>query len=52
MINWQEIIKNAELVYSSASEDIGFRTWSLKKTTCNVSFYEEYPIENFDKIYL
>jgi hypothetical protein len=50
MNNWAEIIKNTELVYSSTSEDTGFCTWSLKKTTCNISFYEEYFIEDFDKI--
>jgi len=50
MNNWQDIIKNNELVYASVSEDTGFRTWSLKKTTCNISFYEEYQIEDIDKI--
>lgn len=49
-MNWQEIIDNSELVYASVSDDNGFRTWSLKETTCNVSFYEEFPIEDIDKI--
>jgi hypothetical protein len=49
-MNWQEIINNSELVYASTQEDKHFRTWSLKKTTCNVSFYESYPIDDIDKI--
>jgi hypothetical protein len=49
-MNWQDIINNSELVYASATEDKGFRTWSLKKTTCNVSFYESYPIDETDTI--
>lgn len=49
-MNWQDIVKNAELVYASVSEDTGFRTWSLKKTICDVAFYDEYPVEDFDKI--
>jgi hypothetical protein len=49
-MNWQDLIYDAELVYNSTDEDKGFRTWSLKKTTCNVSFYETYPIEDIDKI--
>src|SRR5690606_35114600 len=49
-MNWKDIIKNAELVYASTLDDIGFRTWSLKKTTYNISFYEEHQIEDFDKI--
>lgn len=49
-MNWQDILKNAELVYASTLDDIGFRTWSLKKTTYNISFYEEHQIEDFDKI--
>jgi hypothetical protein len=50
IMNWKEIIDNSELVYASTQEDTGFRTWSLKKTTCNVSFYESYPIEEIDAI--
>ena len=49
-MNWQEVINNSELIYASTLDDTGFRTWSLKKTTCNVSFYESYPIEDIDKI--
>lgn len=49
-MNWVNIINNSELVYASKPEDKGFRTWSLKKTTCNVSFYELFPIENIDRI--
>jgi len=49
-MNWQEIVKNSELVYASTNEDKGFRTWSLKKTTYNVSFYETYPIEDIDRV--
>ena len=49
-MNWQNIVNNSELVYASTIEDKGFRTWSLKKTTCNVSFYETYPIEDIDRV--
>ena len=49
-MNWQDIINNSELIYTSTPDDKMFRTWSLKKTTCNVSFYEIYPIEDIDKI--
>jgi hypothetical protein len=49
-MKWHDIIKNAELVYASVSNDTGLRTWSLKKTTCNISFYEEFQIEDIDKI--
>jgi len=49
-MNWQDIIENAEPVYDSVSEDTGFRTWSLKETTCNISFYETFQIDDIDKI--
>jgi len=49
-MNWQDIIHNSELVYASTPDDKMFRTWSLKKTTCNVSFYETYPVEDIDRI--
>ena len=49
-MNWQDIVNNSELVYASTIEDKGFRTWSLKKTTCNVSFYETHPIEDIDRV--
>lgn len=49
-MNWQDIANNSELVYASTIEDKGFRTWSLKKTTCNVSFYETHPIEDIDRV--
>jgi len=47
---WQDIVNNSELVYASTIEDKGFRTWSLKKTICNVSFYETYPLEDTERI--
>lgn len=49
-MNWQEVINNSILIYASTPDDSGFRVWNLKKTTCNVSFYESYPIETTDKI--
>lgn len=49
-MSWQDIINNSELVYASVPEDKGFITWSLKKTTCNVAFYETFPIENIDRV--
>jgi len=49
-MNWQDIIYSSDLVYASAPDDEMFRTWSLKKTTCKVSFYEIYPTEDLDKI--
>jgi hypothetical protein len=49
-MNWLDIIRNAELVYASVAEDIGFRTWSLKKTTCDISFYKEFQTEDIDRI--
>lgn len=49
-MNWQKNINNAELVYASTADDAVFRTWSLRKTTCNVSFYESYPLDDIDKI--
>lgn len=49
-MNWQEIINNSDLIYASTLEDNGFRTWSLKKTTCNVSFYETYAVEDIDRV--
>ncbi|HPT01401.1 MAG TPA: DarT ssDNA thymidine ADP-ribosyltransferase family protein [Bacteroidales bacterium] len=49
-MNWQEIVNNSELVYASVAEDKGFRTWSLKETTCKVSFYETFPLEDIDRI--
>jgi hypothetical protein len=45
-MNWQDIINNSELIYASVPEDKGFRTWSLKKTTCNISFYESFPLDD------
>lgn len=49
-MNWQNIINNAGLIYTSTPDDKMFRTWSLKRTTCDVLFYEIYPTENIDKI--
>lgn len=49
-MNLQDIVNNSELVYASTIEDKGFRTWSLKKTTCNVSFYEPHLIEDIDRV--
>lgn len=49
-MNWQDIVNNSELVYASTIGDKGFRTWSLKKTTCNVSFYETHPVEDIDRV--
>lgn len=49
-MNWTNIIYNSELVYSSVIEDKMYRNWSLKRTTCKVSFYEIYPIDSIDKI--
>lgn len=49
-MNWQKIINNSDLIYASTLEDNGFRTWSLKKTTCNVSFYETYAVEDIDRV--
>lgn len=49
-MNWQDIINNSELVYASVPEDKGFIKWDLKKTTCNVSFYETFPFENIDRV--
>lgn len=49
-MNWQEIINNSDLTYASTIEDNGFRTWSIKKTTCKVSFYETYAVEDIDRV--
>ncbi len=49
-MNWQDIVNNSEPVYASTIDDKGFCTWSLKKTTCNVSLYETYPIEDIDRV--
>ena len=49
-MNWQDTINNSELVYASVPEDKGFITWSLKKTTCNVSFYETFPLDKIDNV--
>lgn len=49
-MNWKDIVKDSELIYASTQEDIGFKTWSLKKTKCSISFYEEYQINDIDKI--
>lgn len=51
-MNWQDIINNSEFVYASTPEDKGFITWSLKKTTCDVSYYESFPLETIDKVIL
>lgn len=49
-MNWQHIIDNGQLVYQSRENDVPFRNWSLKKTQCEVSFYEIYPLDDIDKI--
>lgn len=51
-MNWQNIINNSELVYASSHDDTGFITWSLKKTICDVSYYESFPLEAIDKVIL
>ena len=50
-MDWQSIIEKAELYYESSADDRGFRTWSLKKTTCNVLYYEVFPLDDIDKIF-
>lgn len=50
IMNWQHIIDNGQLVYQSKENDVPFRNWSLKKTQCEVSFYEIYPLDDIDKI--
>jgi len=47
---WQDTINNSELVYTSVPEDKGLITWSLKKTICNVSFHESFPVDKIDRI--
>ena len=49
-MNWRGIIENGQLVYQSKENDIPFRNWSLKKTQCNVSYYETYPLDDIDRI--
>jgi len=49
-MNWDHINSNSKLIYASVPEDIGFRTWSLKKTIHKVQFYKVYPIEEIDRI--
>ena len=49
-MNWQHIIDNGQLVYQSKENDVPFRNWSLKKTQCEISFYETYPLDDIDKI--
>lgn len=51
-MNWQNIINNSELIYASSHDDTGFITWSLKKTICDVSYYESFPLEAIDKVIL
>lgn len=50
-MNWEEVIGSAEIIYASSPDDIGFRTWNLKKTKCNVSFYEEFEITDIDQVF-
>lgn len=49
-MNWHSIIENGQFVYQSKENDIPFRNWSLKKTQCNVSYYETYPLDDIDRI--
>lgn len=49
-MNWHRIIENGQLVYQSKENDIPFRNWSLKKTQCNVLYYESYPLDDIDRI--
>lgn len=49
-MNWETIIENGQLVYQSKENDVPFRNWSLKKTRCNVSYYETYPLDDIDII--
>lgn len=43
-MNFQSIIESSELIYSFKSR------WSLKKTICNISYFEAFPLEDLDKI--
>ena len=47
-MDWQEIINNGELFYASRSTDEQLRKWSLKKTRCDVTWYESVPLDDID----
>lgn len=49
-MNWQYIIDNGLLVYQSQENDIAFRNWALKVTSCKVSYYETFLLDDIDKI--
>lgn len=49
-MKWSSVIEDGQLVYQSKEKDVPFRNWSLKKTQCNVSFYETYRLDDIDKI--
>lgn len=49
-MNWYQVVETGRLVYQSKEDDCAFRNWFLRKTRCNVSYYETYPLEDIDKI--
>jgi len=43
-MNWDEAVARGNLIYEFKS------TWTLKKTICDVSFYQEFPLTNIDSV--
>ena len=49
-MDWQDIIRRGSLFYASREVDDQLRTWSLKVHECNVSWYEEVPLDDIDSV--
>ena len=47
-MDWQEIVNIGVLYYASRPIDEQLRKWSLKKTRCNVTWYESFPLDDID----
>jgi len=51
-MDYNKILEEGKLIYSSRPSDIKFREWRLIKTICNVVYYKTYVLSKLDKVIL
>mgnify|MGYP006867451888 FL=1 len=51
-MDYNKILQEGNLIYSSCSSDNKFREWRLSKTICCVVYYITYELSKLDKVIL
>lgn len=51
-MNYQHIIENGTLIYTSLPSDKKLRSWQIKESQCTVQFYKEEPLTDIERIIL